>query len=352
MAEGKKVFLHIGAPKTGTTYLQQVLDRNREAMKEAGVLYPRIHLDAHHTAVWDLRGTFEDVPGGRKMTGHWDELVRQTLDWEGQTVVVSSEMFVFSDAEEARRILGSFGDCEMHVVYGARDLLRQIPAVWQEQVKNRRVTPYQDFLDDVLGKRRKPLSQHFWTAQDAPAVLERWGQGLEPARVHVLTAPPTGSGPDLLWRRFAGIVGLDGEDYPSEAPAVNVSLGVTSAEVLRRYNERYGKDIPILRYRAKFLSQLMPALTEAVPDRSKLPLSYSQRNRIVDLSEELVHAVASSGYDVVGALDELVPERPSRKDRRKSERGPDDLPDSEVVDALLDVLHHVMKDARRPEAKP
>ncbi len=346
MAERKKVFIHIGAPKTGTTYLQQVLDQNREAMKEAGVLYPRIHLDAHHTAVWDLRGTFEDVKGGKNMAGHWDELVRQTADWDGHTVVMSSEMFVYSDAEEARRILGSFGDAEVHVIYGARDLVRQIPAVWQEQVKNRRVMPYCEFLDDVLGKRRRSMSQHFWTAQDAPAALKRWSQGIAPQHVHVLTAPPSGSAPDLLWQRFAGILGLDAAEYPSEISAANTSLGVTSAEVLRRFNLRYGKDIPILRFRGKFLTQLMPALTEAVEDRSKLPLSGSQRRRIVELSEETVKRLAAAGYDVVGSLGELVPQRPSRNDR-KAGRGPDDLSEAEVIDALLDVLHHVMKNAPR-----
>jgi hypothetical protein len=36
----KRVLLHVGTPKTGTSYLQDVLFRNRELLREHGILYP------------------------------------------------------------------------------------------------------------------------------------------------------------------------------------------------------------------------------------------------------------------------------------------------------------------------
>ena len=36
----RRVFLHIGAIKTGTTYIQTVLRENRERLIEEGVLFP------------------------------------------------------------------------------------------------------------------------------------------------------------------------------------------------------------------------------------------------------------------------------------------------------------------------
>jgi hypothetical protein len=50
-----RVYLHIGAPKTGTTYLQEVLFRNRARLAEHGVLYPGDSTAAHYAAVLDLR---------------------------------------------------------------------------------------------------------------------------------------------------------------------------------------------------------------------------------------------------------------------------------------------------------
>jgi len=35
-----RAVVHVGAPKTGSTYLQAVLWRNRAALRAAGVLYP------------------------------------------------------------------------------------------------------------------------------------------------------------------------------------------------------------------------------------------------------------------------------------------------------------------------
>jgi len=36
----ERVFLHVGAPKSGTTFLQTVMWENREGLAERGVLIP------------------------------------------------------------------------------------------------------------------------------------------------------------------------------------------------------------------------------------------------------------------------------------------------------------------------
>lgn len=340
-----KVFLHIGAPKTGTTYLQEVLARNRDAMRERGVLYPRGQ--AHHAAVWDVRGGIEQADDGEGIAGRWDGLVDEVRAWSGDSVVVSSEMFVLLDEDRVRRVVETLDqgpDHELHVVYTARDLVRQLPAVWQEQVKNRRTLRYDVFRKDALGKRETPMARHFWKAQDAATALGRWtGAGVPPERVHVVTAPPSGSSPDVLWNRFAGVVGLEPAAYPSEIPATNESLSVTSVEVLRRYNERHVGGLPIRRYRMQVKRPLMPALTEGVADRNRLPLDYRERHQLADLAEEIVAGLRAGGYEVVGSLADLVPARPDRKERKVAAPGPEDLTDADIVDALLDVVHHLLQ---------
>jgi hypothetical protein len=49
------VFLHIGAPKTGTTYLQNILFTNRAALRRDGLLYPGNAVRSHFWAIQDLR---------------------------------------------------------------------------------------------------------------------------------------------------------------------------------------------------------------------------------------------------------------------------------------------------------
>ena len=50
------MFLHIGEPKTGTTFLQQVMWRNRSELAAQGVVLPGHHPQDHFRASQDLRG--------------------------------------------------------------------------------------------------------------------------------------------------------------------------------------------------------------------------------------------------------------------------------------------------------
>ena len=49
------VYLHIGEPKTGTTFVQQVLWRNRSALAQFGIMLPGPRPLAHWRAAQDLR---------------------------------------------------------------------------------------------------------------------------------------------------------------------------------------------------------------------------------------------------------------------------------------------------------
>lgn len=353
-----RVFLHIGAPKTGTTYLQHVLHRNRDALDEAGVLYPRVVGDAHHTALWDLREAGER-DFGRNVRGDWGKAVRLVDAWTG-TAVMSSELFVYAEEEECRRALTAFTDgTEVHVVYTARDLVRQAPAVWQERVKNQHTLGYGPFLADALNRSETHMAMGFWRAQDLPVALERWSQGIPPQHVHVVTTPPAGSPPTLLWERFASVLGLDGASYDTDIPVVNTSLSVTAAEVLRRFNVRHGHKLTHLQYRRVVRKGLFDVLSEVVEDTSKLTLTRSEYAALSKRSQAGAGVARARGYDIVGSLDDLVP-TPARQLDKHELRGtrPDDLDDAEVAAALLDVVnkllllqHNLVKQDKKKRSK-
>ena len=79
----ERVLLHVGTPKTGTSYLQDVLFRNRPELAEAGVLYPADRFDAHFLAALDLMR----LPWGGLETqaeGAWGELARRVREHHGK----------------------------------------------------------------------------------------------------------------------------------------------------------------------------------------------------------------------------------------------------------------------------
>src|SRR5260370_11658881 len=51
-----RVLVHIGEPKTGTTFLQQVMWSNRAELAAQGVVLPGHHPQDHYRASQDLRG--------------------------------------------------------------------------------------------------------------------------------------------------------------------------------------------------------------------------------------------------------------------------------------------------------
>ncbi|MGI8578412.1 MAG: hypothetical protein ACR2KG_10975 [Nocardioidaceae bacterium] len=347
MTDLKRVFIHIGAPQAGTSYIQDMLYDNLERLEEHGITYPLSDGKAQHTMVWGLRWMVSKRKMGKRYQVAWHEVVRKVWEWQGHTAVLSSELFAFSTERECKRVLSSFGDAEVHVIYTARDLARQAPAVWQEQMKNQRTFGYGEYLDDLLNAEHKRYSKSFWNAQDAVGVLANWSAAIDASRIHVVTLPPAGSPPELLWQRFAGVIGIDSDDFELAVPATDSSVSVTAAEVLRRFNVRHGKTMTYRDFMATVLARLNPILPEVAAGDDKLPLAEDQRERLGELARHLVDGLRAAGYDIVGSLDELIPAPPEAAADQEPARGPDDVSDPEVIDALLDVLYEVLR--RQPE---
>src|SRR5580704_3647447 len=147
---GPKVLLHIGEPKTGTTFLQHVMWRNRDELSAQGVVLPGHHPQDHFRASQDLRGIqkLPSDPTG-SWTGEWEILARQALQ-APQAAVISHELFAAADAEQAGRAVRSLRPAQVHVVITVRDIATLLPAEWQETVKHRNSRGWEDWLADVI----------------------------------------------------------------------------------------------------------------------------------------------------------------------------------------------------------
>ena len=300
-----KVYLHVGAPKTGTTYLQDRLARNAASLARHGVHYPAGQplgdpsLFQFRAAV-DLLGKEWRGPG-EKSAGRWERLAKRVRASKG-TVVVSHELLVTASAEkiaQAKRDLVGPGT-ELHVVYSARDLARQVPAAWQESVKQGQVWSYRRFCN-----RLQRRAGWFGKAFDLPAVLGAWGEGLPPEQVHVLTVPQSRQG-DELWHRFCRLVGADPAWAPRDTDRVNPSLGAVEVAMLRRLNWRLDRRSQAGAY--DYLVRELMAERE-LAGRAVRPVRLPERMRpwVEEETERWIAWIEESGVDVVGDLDELRP---------------------------------------------
>lgn len=304
-----RALLHIGAPKSGSSYLQGLLAQSRPRLRSAGVLYPGDRLN-HFAAVPALTGRsfgkLERGPANRA----WRALLGEIDGWTG-TAVLSSEMFAWAEGDQVRRIAKDLGD-GLEVVYVVRDFSRVLPAAYQETVKHRNTASFETFLETVAARPADPeWAVNFWAGQDAGTVLRRWVDVLSAHRVHVVTIAPTDR--QALLQRFAGLVGVDGALLADVAPYANPSLMDTETEVLRQVNVRLPDELagpgrPYGRFvRAVLANEVLGRRTRD-PERDR-PLRLSRRwhEWAAEEADRIVAEIAASGAQVTGRLDEIRP---------------------------------------------
>ena len=120
---------------------------------------------------------------------------------------------------------------------GEQCLARQLPAAWQESIKQGRKWRYERFL-------RRAQNGRTWFARsfDLPAVLGTWGMHVPPEHIHLVTVPQRATPGDGLWERFCRATGIDPTWGPVESSRSNASLGVAETAVLRQLNVRLDRE--------------------------------------------------------------------------------------------------------------
>jgi len=118
------IYLHIGMPKTGTTYLQQALFNNRDRFLANGYLYPNsgikdnakeiVNRYCHNTLAHCLMGIAD------KDNSLWEELKKEIDSTNPKNVIISAEAFtsfeIFYQPETLAKIKDLLKDYEVKIV--------------------------------------------------------------------------------------------------------------------------------------------------------------------------------------------------------------------------------------------
>ena len=333
------VHVHIGAPKTGTTYVQDRLALNVAELGRNGVLYPgqvgRDPSSFHFRAALDLLGQdWGGEPG--HAAGAWDAMVRKARRHPGK-VLISHEILAPAGREHVERLTHDLRNAEVHVVYSVRDLGRQLPAAWQESIKQGRRWTFRRFLDKV-----EQGEAWFGKAFDLPRVLNTWGANLPPERVHVVTFPRSRKDPTLLWRRFCTAFDIDPAWAPQNSERANRSLGAAETQLIRQLNQRMGRS-PGSDRRYDVLIKEMLAQGELAQRRSRKVTLPPERYEWAEHQAELwIDWIRGSGIDLIGELDDLRPQRPAED---APWLNPDRVQARPMLDAALDALEAMTREA-------
>lgn len=313
------VYLHIGGPSTGTTYLQRLMAANREELTQQGFLLPGRTWRDVVLATHDALSSAPKTDLVRAADGRWDRLAEEMLAHRGRATVLSMEFLCWAKPPAAERIIASLGDAEVHVVLTVRDTASVLRSQWQTNCRNGAEVPLRRLiwgLRQSVEKDSQPSSRPermVDRSMGVPRMIDTWVPLVGADRFHVVTVPMHSSDPDLLWKRFAGVIGIDPSRCRERSVESNASLGLPSSELMRLLNIEVGlvKRSEYIRTMKYLLARDILA-TRADQER-KVTLNRPGRNLSARWNDRIRQAVSTSGVDLVGSLDDL-PVEPPRKD--------------------------------------
>lgn len=325
MAE--RLIVHIGPRKTGTTYLQRVLQQLSPELAKQGVLYPidfRDKDDYNHVgAVADLTHNEESKDSNRwagKDGSSWRDLARVIDAWDG-TAIISAEMIGGLRPPAARRMLDGLSAGSIDVVITMRDLARILPSSWQQHVRNTHTQSYRRYLERRARERGdlpptrmqsewdSERHQTFWRSYAYGVLVRRWQSLVGAEHVTVVTLPPKGAPSHLLWDRFRAALAVEAlPETAPKLPAFIANVGSTRAEAAflhalnveakrRGWNRKTANELQQRLLSTGFLER---------PDRGgPLLLPRSFLGRVRTWADADIADMATTGVTVYGDTDDL-----------------------------------------------
>jgi len=228
----KKLYLHIGQYKTGSTSIQNFLDSNRRLLLEAGILYPAaLTRDCGHF-VLDDRLRAEYRYGNHR--AELEELLGELSFSAHETLILSCEAFsgdldrfcVEQTTYVWNRISEIFGDYRIRPIVYLRRQDEAIESRIIEAVKGR--MRYREIdVDKFLG-RDSPLDYRFFLAK----LAETFGDERLVLRLY---SKDRLMGGDVV-RDFAGVCGINVAGLVFDSQEYNRAPGGKYLEFVRHLN--------------------------------------------------------------------------------------------------------------------
>jgi hypothetical protein len=304
MSQVRPLFIHIGLQKTGTSYLQSIFWESVDALKAMGLdMVPATRRETFYLML-QVRGRYDPELDPPVVAESLDRLPRRLAAAHGSRALITEESLAGASEEQIRSLLDRCTEREVHLVVTVRDLARQIPSAWHEELRAGSSIPFEIYLRRLRRTEGDP-HHHLWRTKDVPNILQRWSKFVPAERIHIVTVPPSGSDPELLLRRFCQVLDVDPQRLDRDVARSNASLGRVQAEVLRQVNELLPEPFRQRQFYGEVGKRYFA--NEVLGSGDKVLLPSDIKDWVFELSRQHVDHIRGGGFDVVGDLDDLQP---------------------------------------------
>ena len=166
----RRIILHIGRHKSGTSSLQHCLGGNREKLSAQGVLYPHTGSSnriAHHDIA---RATNTRLSDGRDMIDIVSGLMAEVQPHHDQLLLSSEAFQNVSDLTRVRELVAALGATDVHVIAYVREHLDYAVSSFRQMVQNQK--KFATFQRQVIGM--KSMTPFLTRWEDIGALTVKW----------------------------------------------------------------------------------------------------------------------------------------------------------------------------------
>ncbi len=152
----KKLFIHIGLPKTATSSVQNFLFNNHKFLDEHGFCYIKTGLSeslkCHHDIIWKLGLHVGPSYVEKDIQKYKDEILNSLIDenkkYHDKDLIFSSELLTFlDDYEKLNPILEIFSNREIKFIVNIRRQDRFLESLYQQIVKDGTSLSFNEWLE-------------------------------------------------------------------------------------------------------------------------------------------------------------------------------------------------------------
>lgn len=336
MPTSRRLYIHVGLQKTGTSYLQAALLHNRAVLAEQGLdLVPPTKREAFELMLL-VRDRYRPALDPDSVPNSLARFSALLAKAPGSRALISQESLAAATPAQIGRLLAACGDREVHVIATVRDVARQLPSQWQQLLKGGGTATYERFLRRAQAREQEGSDRAPWTHLNVPAVLARWSEALGPERIHVVTVPSPGSAPTALLERYCSVLGVDPDRMVPEETRVNTSLGRVQAELLRRVNGELPAELRRRQVYGTVGKRFFAAQVLAAQEPRTILVPAELRAWCDEVADRQIKTIEAAGYDVTGQLSDLrCPDAAfSEEDDRPSHR--------DVASSAVRALAHIL----------
>ena len=306
----RRLIVHAGFHKSGTTALQESFDAQSDELRDAGIVYPNIGRKAHHRIAWALADKTWGwgKRGGEKTPRRkWTELAKQINSSKAETILISSEFFSELNIEAIKTIKKEIKNRKVEVVFTVRPLVKLLGSSYQQYLKYGIKADYTTWLHSVLDKPgESKINPSFWKRNFHGQVVARWVEVLGAKNATVIIVDE--SKPEFLFDSINEHLGLPKGFLKAQETGSNRSLTMEEIALLIEINKRFPQEREWNEYEVFIRDGYIRRLTDHVKlstESGKLTTPQWAIDKGNEIGTQNKQELVAAGAKIIGDIDSL-----------------------------------------------